>query len=709
MGGRPRHESESKEPSNYRELLPYDELHENCERQRLHFVSRIAIISYSTSARQKFYQGHKNKISCMAVHPNKYIVATGESNANPSIHVWDSNDCATRAVLETSHGAGIINLAFSADGSLIISIGIDTFYSIQVTNWEQEEVIAFKNSSSNTLIDLVINPFNKNEFATCGYHKVQIWNIVGKSLLVKENVLVTEGDKNQLPYITCINYIYYFVGSKIVSDLIVGTNFGDIGLITGGNYFMLRKTAHRRMINCIKVTDVIRNRVVIITASEDENIRLWNFSFNKPMGDRGNNKPLGEISLRSLLKTVLNKNEDIAQSRNLSAQSIDIYACPDFSENKGPDGEENVRNERSVFQDRTSECYLLIGTRNGDILEVKLEPTIIDTLDDESETEGVGNDPLDNQLIIEKIDYEWNNELLARNHSVQLPINSNRPFDSLKHKKVNIALHPELSIMVTSGSDQQIFFWDTEDYKPFYSNSYRKTPTCIKFTPDGNLLVIGFEHGAIEICGAQMKRQITGNAGTKYSRPEMDIKQTIKEKETRTAVLNIEFSSSGDFMAASYDNLKVNREEEEGKSKEGSFVVVYMRNNSHLKAMRGQNTDSKTIYSIYTEIRRPSVNETFSSEQNIFGMAVYYMAFSADDNFLMVYFQITDDFQIRNNEDKEGIYTLWDLIHNNQINTWEALKNIPFGKFNFPNHIYGLYHYYDGNLAEMSNKQDEKH
>ena len=366
------------------------------------------------------------------------------------------------------------------------------------------------------------------------------------------------------------------------------------------------------------------------------------------------------------------------------------------------------KEDEAVFAERTSDIYLLIGTRNGDILEVKLLPTIVGTLNEEDENSEFV-DPLDNQLIIDKIDYEWNNELLARNHSVQLPIDSNRPFDSLKHKKVNIALHPELSIMVTSGSDQQIFFWDTEEFKPFYSNSYRKTPTCIKFTPDGQLLVIGFEHGAIEIYGCQMKRQVTGTAGSKFSRPDMDIKQTIKDKETRTAVLNMEFSSSGDYMAASYDNQKVNREEEEGKSKEGSFVVVYVRNASHLKNLRTQSSDSKAIYSILTEIRRPSVNETFSSEHNIYGMAVFYMAFSADDMFLMIYFQITDNFQIRNNEDKEGIYTLWDLQHNNQINTWEALKNIPFGKFNFPNHIYGLYQYYDGNLAELSNKQDEKY
>lgn len=121
-----------------------------------------------------------------------------------------------------------------------------------------------------------------------------------------------------------------------------------------------------------------------------------------------------------MLKTALSKNEDIAQSRNLSAQSIDIYACPDFSVKK--DGKGFSKEEKdAVFQDRSSKCYLLIGTRNGDILEVTLEPKIFMTHEDyEESTEFL--DPLDNQLIIEKIDFLWGNndkgkssgELLAR-------------------------------------------------------------------------------------------------------------------------------------------------------------------------------------------------------------------------------------------------------------------------------------------------------
>jgi len=34
------------------------------------------------------------------------------------------------------------------------------------------------------------------------------------------------------------------------------------------------------MINCIKVTDLLANKVLVITAGEDEFIRVWDTSFN---------------------------------------------------------------------------------------------------------------------------------------------------------------------------------------------------------------------------------------------------------------------------------------------------------------------------------------------------------------------------------------------------------------------------------------------
>lgn len=47
--------------------------------------------------------------------------------------------------------------------------------------------------------------------------------------------------------------------NRIHNDLIIGSNFGDLGLVTRGNYIPVRKTAHKKMINCLLITDVVKD------------------------------------------------------------------------------------------------------------------------------------------------------------------------------------------------------------------------------------------------------------------------------------------------------------------------------------------------------------------------------------------------------------------------------------------------------------------
>lgn len=70
------------------------------------------------------------------------------------------------------------------------------------------------------------------------------------------------------------------MSDKIESDLVVGNSLGDLGLVTRGKYINLKPQAHSKMINCIRVTDCLAEKTLIITAGEDEYIRFWDTSFN---------------------------------------------------------------------------------------------------------------------------------------------------------------------------------------------------------------------------------------------------------------------------------------------------------------------------------------------------------------------------------------------------------------------------------------------
>ncbi len=61
------------------------------------------------------------------------LVATGESNQEPTIHIWSIISLEPFRLLQTWHKGGIVQLAFSRCGKMIISIGYEKNFSIQAT------------------------------------------------------------------------------------------------------------------------------------------------------------------------------------------------------------------------------------------------------------------------------------------------------------------------------------------------------------------------------------------------------------------------------------------------------------------------------------------------------------------------------------------------------------------------------------------------
>jgi len=50
----------------------------------------------------------------------------------------------------------------------------------------------------------------------------------------------------------------------------------------------------------------------------------------------------------------------------------------------------------------------------------------------------------------------------------------------------------------------------------------------------------------------------------------------------------------------------------------------------------------------------PSVYETYTSDSNSYGVAVYYMAFSTCDNYMILYYQLVDNYLVRVNTDEKS-------------------------------------------------------
>ena len=164
------------------EPIKYEKKHTTCHKNFIYYTSRLGIVFNPVKNKQEFYEGHRLKISAMALHPIKSLVATGEVNVNPDIHVWNPQTLETLAVLTTSHKGGILHLTFSGDGLKLISCGMDSTFSIQIFQWDQQRCMAFRNTGRLPIFCVKADPYDYSKFMTCGYQHVAEWSLKGNHL-----------------------------------------------------------------------------------------------------------------------------------------------------------------------------------------------------------------------------------------------------------------------------------------------------------------------------------------------------------------------------------------------------------------------------------------------------------------------------------------------------------------------------------------------
>lgn len=309
------------------------------------------------------------------------------------------------------------------------------------------------------------------------------------------------------------------------------------------------------------------------------------------------------------------------------------------------------------------------------------------------------------------------------NHASQVMTHSSKTFEEiLNQRKLKFTLHPEKPLMVTIGYDNDLVFWNTLTHSSIYSDTLAQTPSCIRFSPDGRLLVTGFENGLVQLCtigeekDKKSKRQAAStirNKGTE--KPKIDEIKTLGDKksstekdglaaiiykveqsisEPQTHVLNLVFSPKGTFMAISYLNKK---DPEDGEEKVTGIVQIYKMN----EEIQKKDTKEKLYYKWQT------IPSTVCSNLVPAVMhGCYFMTFSLDENYLFLNFQQFDRYNLRVNDDKERNYVVWHIEKGQKQDNIDMISDTEIGSLLFPNHVNGLYKYHEKYL-EKSKQQDK--
>jgi WD40 repeat protein len=87
----------------------------------------------------RHYTHHAGEVSCLGVHPEGDVIATGEFGKGPAIHVWDVRALKTLAVLKGMHRRAVGRVAFSVSGRFLATVGEGRGALLVVYDWRRTD------------------------------------------------------------------------------------------------------------------------------------------------------------------------------------------------------------------------------------------------------------------------------------------------------------------------------------------------------------------------------------------------------------------------------------------------------------------------------------------------------------------------------------------------------------------------------------------
>ncbi|TNM95484.1 hypothetical protein fugu_016567 [Takifugu bimaculatus] len=149
----------------------------------VYHVAAIGVVYNRQQNTQRFYMGHDDDILCLAIHPLKDFVATGQVGRDSSIHIWDIETLKPMSVLKGFHQLGVCTLDFSADGKRLASVGLDENHTIVLWDWRKGEKLSAMRGSKDKIFVVKINPYLPDKLITAGVKHMKFWHKAGGGLI----------------------------------------------------------------------------------------------------------------------------------------------------------------------------------------------------------------------------------------------------------------------------------------------------------------------------------------------------------------------------------------------------------------------------------------------------------------------------------------------------------------------------------------------
>lgn len=423
----------------------------------VYFSAAVAIIHNTMQHSQRHYMGHNDDIKCMALHPDKVTVATGQvaghdkNEGKPHVRIWSSVDLSTLKVIGLGvFERGVACVSFSKDGGSELAVVDDANeHVLSVWEWEKGHKVVDTKSSGDPVFFVEFNPTDSNLIVTCGKSHINFWTRDGNAIAKKAGIF----EKLEKPkFVTCLT----FSGE---GDVISGDSNGNIHVWLKGS-----NKVHK----------------AILAAHEGGVFCLYSLGDNDGgLGDDGDGDNGGFMSG--------GKDRKVVQWRMTDGDYVKAKEGHEFSEGNG-----SIRLILFIGEGQlvvgTTKNHILMGTYDGEMSYVVQGHV--------EETWGLGEHPEKGLFVTcghDKLVQLWN----AAEKKVLLA----KEMPEACHA---LCIHPGGDMVVVSGNSPKWYVLNLLSLELIgsYCDASERVE-CVQFSPDGSLLACGSRDNYIYIYSLQ--------------------------------------------------------------------------------------------------------------------------------------------------------------------------------------------------------------
>ncbi|XP_022072668.1 echinoderm microtubule-associated protein-like 4 isoform X2 [Acanthochromis polyacanthus] len=258
-------------------LLPTGEI--------VYFVASVVVLFNYEERTQRHYLGHTDCVKCLAIHPDKIRIATGQiagvdkdgRAVQPHVRIWDSVSLSTLQIIGLgTFERGVGSLAFSkADSGQHLSVIDDcNDHMLTVWDWHKKSKIAEIKTTNEMVLAVEFHPIDPHTIVTCGKSHIFFWTWSGTSLARKQGIF---GKYEKPKFVQCLAFLS-------TGDILTGDSGGVLLVWTrssaetptgkGPRAFQISRQvkAHEGSVFCLCE---MRSGALLTGGGKDRRIVLW--------------------------------------------------------------------------------------------------------------------------------------------------------------------------------------------------------------------------------------------------------------------------------------------------------------------------------------------------------------------------------------------------------------------------------------------------